>query len=460
MIKLVIFDLDGVIADSKRIHFEALNRALEENGEKPISYADHLHTFDGLPTKRKLDLLNLPANFVLRGKILKDKQRYTEEMLHDVEINPNIHQILEYLNTNDIMQSVASNAVNATCKLVLCKIPEFCMYSNHGEYFVSVPIFTPDLLCKSKPHPQLYLKAIALAGVTPSETLIVEDAPSGLEAAYTSGAHVLPVTDIYDFTEEKIRERIEAINARSAEISIRYEAPDLNILIPMAGAGARFQQAGYTFPKPLIEVHGKPMIQLVTENIGLKGHFIYIVQAEHYYRYNLQSLLMLISPGCDIVQVNEMTEGAACTALLAKDLINSEKSLLIANSDQYIEYDPMGFLYKARNYDGAILTFKATHPKWSFVKVENGYIVQVAEKKPISDVATAGVYYWNTGSDFVSCAEQMIAKNIRTNGEFYIAPAFNELIAIDGAEVIPYDIDRMWGLGTPEDLTYFMEHHG
>ena len=231
----------------------------------------------------------------------------------------------------------------------------------------------------------------------------------------------------------------------------------MNVLIPMAGAGSRFQQAGYTFPKPLIEVHGKPMIQVVAENINVDARHIYVVQKSHYEKYNLKSLLNLISPGCAIVQVEGVTEGAACTTLLAKEYINNDEPLLIANSDQYIDWDSNEFMYSmtADEIDGGILTFTATHPKWSFAKLDqDGFVCEVAEKKPISNIATAGIYYWKKGSDYVRLAEQMITKDVRTNNEFYVCPVFNEAIEA-GLKIKTYQVEKMWGLGTPEDLDCF-----
>ena len=232
----------------------------------------------------------------------------------------------------------------------------------------------------------------------------------------------------------------------------------MNVIVPMAGAGSRFQQAGYSFPKPLIDVDGKPMIQVVVENLNIAAHHIFIVQKEHYEKYNLKYLLNLIAQGCDIIQVDGITEGAACTTLLAKELINNDQPLLFANSDQYFDWDSNEFMYSmiADEIDGGMLTFTATHPKWSFAKLnEDGYVIEVAEKKPISNVATCGIYYWKRGSDYVKYAEQMIEKNIRVNNEFYVCPVFNEAIE-DGKRIRTFHIDKMWGLGTPEDLNNFL----
>ena len=200
----------------------------------------------------------------------------------------------------------------------------------------------------------------------------------------------------------------------------------------MAGAGSRFEKAGYTFPKPLIPIknnNDSPMIKTVVDNLNIDAQHIFIVRKDHYERYNLSSLLNIVSPGCEIVIVDKITEGATCTALLAKQFINNSEPLLIANSDQFIVWDSNEFMYSmiGDQIDGGILTFPNSHPKWSYVRLDgNGFIKEVKEKEVISNMATVGVYYWKCGSDFVRSAETMISKNIRVNGEFYIAPSYNE----------------------------------
>ena len=200
----------------------------------------------------------------------------------------------------------------------------------------------------------------------------------------------------------------------------------MKILIPMAGRGKRFEDAGYSFPKPLIDINGKTMIQIIIENLNFSAEHILICQKEHYEKYALKELLDLITPNCKIIQVSEITEGAACTALLSKESINNDEELIIANSDQWVNWNNQHFLSFLRDNDadGGIVTFYSTHPKWSFVKLDDeGKVTIVAEKKPISNIATVGIYYFKKGKYFVEAAEQMIGKNIRTNNEFYIAPA-------------------------------------
>ena len=202
------------------------------------------------------------------------------------------------------------------------------------------------------------------------------------------------------------------------------------------------------------------MIQTVVENLNCESPHTFIVQKSHRNKYNLDALLNLISPNCTVIEVDGITEGAACTTLLSRDIINNDQPLLIANSDQYVDWDTSEFLYKMQEQDadGGMLTFKSTHPKWSFAKVDdNGTVIEVAEKKPISDIATVGIYYWKKGSDYVKYAEQMIEKNIRYNNEFYVCPIFNEAIQ-DGKVIKTFNIEKMWGLGTPEDLDCFLKN--
>jgi dTDP-glucose pyrophosphorylase len=169
----------------------------------------------------------------------------------------------------------------------------------------------------------------------------------------------------------------------------------------------------------------------------------------------------LITPDCRVVRVNGVTEGAACTTLLAKEFIDNDMPLLIANSDQIIEWNSSESLYSfsKEHLDGGIITFESTHPKWSYVRLDqNGYVEEVAEKKPISKIATVGIYYWSKGSDYVKYAQKMIDNNIRTNGEFYVAPVFNEAIK-DSKKFKTMNIEKMWGIGTPEDLNIYLNRN-
>jgi dTDP-glucose pyrophosphorylase len=304
----------------------------------------------------------------------------------------------------------------------------------------------------------MYWKAISMMGCLPEETLIVEDSPHGLLAASRSKANIMRVGSPKEVTYINV---CKHLNTEKMNNIPKWKNDKLNVLIPMAGAGSRFEQAGYTFPKPLIDVRNKPMIQVVVDNLNIDANYIYIVQKKHREQYNLDTLLNLITPNCRIVEVDGLTEGAACTALLAKEYIDNDAPLFFANSDQFVEWDSNEFMYKMQetNADGGIVTFKAIHPKWSFARIdENELVVEVAEKNPISDIATVGYYFWKHGSDFVKYAEQMIEKNIRVNNEFYVCPVFNQAIE-DKKQIKIFNVKGMWGLGTPEDLKYYLENY-
>jgi len=403
-----------------------------------------------MKTYDKLKLLSinkgLPLDLSLQQKIFDDKQFYTAKALSKLKKNSELINIFQKLKNDGYTIACCSNSIKKTVHLVLKKlgISDFfdIKLSNESVKF-------------AKPHPEIYWKAMSNFGALPENTLIIEDSPTGLTAAYKSGAKVLRVKNPRDFDFDKIN---NAFYSKKQTIE-KWADNKMNVLIPMAGHGSRFAQAGYSFPKPLIEVHGKPMIQVVVDNLAVEANFIFVVQKEHREKYNLDSMLNLITPGCKIVEVEGVTEGAACTTLLAKEFIDNNEPLVIANSDQFVEWNSLDFFYKMneQKLDAGIVSFEATHPKWSYAKTdENGFVTEVAEKNPISNIATVGIYYWKHGSDYVRFAEQMIENNVRVNNEFYVCPVFNEAIK-SGLKIKTFNIPKMWGLGTPEDLNYFLE---
>ena len=243
----------------------------------------------------------------------------------------------------------------------------------------------------------------------------------------------------------------------------------LNIVVPMAGRGSRFQKEGYSFPKPLIDVRGKAMIEVVTKNLrpSVDHRFIFIAQKEHCEKYDVYNILKNATDNqFELIQIDGITEGAVCTVLTAAQHIDNDDDLLIANPDQYIVGGIDDFIENARKSndsdkkekDGLIMTFESSHPKWSFARTdETGKVLETAEKRPISPHATVGLYYFRKGSDFVKGAQSMIMKDIRSNNEFYVCPVYNELI-LDDKNLYIHEIDlkTMHGLGTPEDLNLFL----
>jgi dTDP-glucose pyrophosphorylase len=315
--------------------------------------------------------------------------------------------------------------------------------------------FSNEDVSSPKPSPEMYHLAMKTAGVIPANTMIFEDSYIGLQAAVSSGANVHVVRNPNDLTLDYVLSATPNLTRH------------VNVVIPMAGNGSRFAAAGYSDPKPLIPVFGDPMISWVVKNLGLDATYTFLIRKdfEHARKY-----LTKLVPGCNVISIDKVTEGAACTVLLAKEHINNDNPLVMINSDQYIEFADcptafkfvFDFLYSPTesSADGKISTFDGErHPKWSYAKIcEDGFVTEVREKDPFSEHATTGLYMWRRGCDFVKYANQMIAKNIRVNNEFYVVPVFNEAIA-DAKKITICPCTKMWGLGVPEDLEYFLRHY-
>jgi HAD superfamily hydrolase (TIGR01509 family) len=456
-IKLIIFDLDGVLVDSRKMHYDALNLALSSINESYIiNYEEHIAKYDGLPTKKKLELLTNEKGLDPKyyDIIWKLKQEKTFEIIDKTyTYDERIRSILAELKKKNYLLYCASNSIWNTIKLMLMRKGLL----EYFDYFIS-----NEDVKNPKPFPEMYLQCIQRAKVSTLEVMICEDSHIGRKAALDSGACLCPIEDPDDFTLGKINKYLSFFENQTLSRQIydlSWKKP-INIVIPMAGYGSRFANVGYAQPKPLIEINGKPMIQIVVENLNIDGNYIFIVREEHYDKYDLKHLLNKISPNCKIIKVNKVTEGAACTVLLAKEYIDNNMPLLIANSDQYLEWNSNEFLYSASSdgIDGCISTFYNTHPKWSYAKLDSdGFVTEVQEKNPISTIATTGIYYWKHGCDFVKYANLMIEKNIKVNNEFYVCPVYNEAIS-DYKKIKVFDCNRFWGIGIPEDLNYFTQN--
>jgi dTDP-glucose pyrophosphorylase len=293
-------------------------------------------------------------------------------------------------------------------------------------------------------------------------TLIISgEARIGKEILHSGDILVIPPMESADF--EALTE-VALVAVKSPAIpSDRIVGSSANfriqMVIPMAGLGSRFADVGYLMPKPLIDVGGKPMIQRVVENLSssLPQTWTFITQSSHLEKYPLEETLRSTKIYTNIISITGQTRGAAETVLLGCEDLELEMPLIVANCDQYIDFDLSAFYLELFKSDGLILTMPADDPKWSFVRQdESGLVVEVAEKKVISNLATVGIYGFRRAGDFVNSARSMIAKEIRTNNEFYVAPVYNEMIG-SGMQVRTFDVgDKMFGIGTPEDLSSFL----
>ena len=464
ILRALLFDLDGVLFDGRDFHRQMFLDAVRAVSPTCTGIDETYHNIylDGLSTKQKV------AALVRAGKLLPESAQAISDMKQHLtaqfigpHIRPNemIRTLFQELAATYILICV-SNAVRHTVLQCLDGLGITSLFTD---------ILSNEDCIENKPSPQPYIQAFARNGLSPAECLIFEDSIFGRTAAYMSGARVVPIVDVYDLTREKVVTYIAAAD------QTMLRPIELNVVVPMAGLGSRFQKAGYRPPKPFIPVFGKPMIQWVIENMLPREEvygtyppftpfavtFHFIVQQAHLDAYNFAALCDSLHLRYTITPINTVTEGAACTTLLVKEKINADTPLVIVNSDQFLEWSPNEFYRSFTNphYDGCISVFEQTNPadlKWSYSKLDaSGLVLEVAEKQYISRWATTGIYGWARGSDYVRYAESMIAKNLRTKNEFYVCPVYNEAVA-DRRRIRNCICKKLWGLGVPEDLEQFL----
>jgi len=240
----------------------------------------------------------------------------------------------------------------------------------------------------------------------------------------------------------------------------------MNLLLLMAGPSDKYREAGHAYPKNLVEVEGRPIIQHVMENvaplIGAKDRLTLVLNREEIQRFHTDNVARLLAPTVQICEAPGKTAGAACSALLAIDKIDNDDPLVICNGDQVIAANLPAAVsdFKKRQLDGGIIVFEDVHPRWSFVKCNaEGLVVEAAEKRPISRMATAGFYYFKHGHDFVKAAERMILKDSHVDGAFFVCPAYNELL-LENARVGVFSIPRQnyFSLATPQGAQLYAEY--
>lgn len=449
MIKAILFDLDGTLVDAKDWHYEALNLAL-----KPynclISRDEHLSRYDGLSTRTKLKILSDEKDLPVEAhdEIYNQKQRYTKELIKQ-KCKPNnlVCQTLEWLKRDGYTLVCCSNAIRESVKSMLEKaniIQYFDFYLSNQDVF------------NTKPHPEIYLRALKKLKIKPEEALAIEDNEQGIKSVLGANINLLRVFNTNDVTFKNIIQKVENLD-HSIDC-------DINIVIPMAGDGRRFQIAGYKKPKPFIDVNGKTMIERVLDNLYMpNARFILIARKSH--MLDEPEAVARISNKYNVIfiPIDKKTEGSACTVLFARKYINNDIPLILANADQLIDINIKNFIKrtKVRVLDGNIITFydDGSNPKWSYTEIDkNGLVKRTEEKVAISTQATVGIYYFAHGKDYVDGALDMIVNNDRIKNEFYNCPIYNYLIR-EKKSIGIYEIERkqMHGLGTPEDLEKYLK---
>lgn len=240
----------------------------------------------------------------------------------------------------------------------------------------------------------------------------------------------------------------------------------INVLIPMAGRGERFSSVGYDVPKPLIEINGRPMIEWALRSLGMsseKYHFVFVTRKYTNDEFNIRMdrVLNEVAPDNTTIKIDYVTEGPACTCLLARQIINNDCPLVVSNCDQIMQWNGEYFISSCihSSYDGVVVTYDESTPKNSYAKLSNrGDVVRIEEKNVISNVSLNGIHFWKQGSDFVQSAESMILSNERYNNEFYVGPTYNHLIKT-GKRIGIFHIPREChhSVGVPSDLGIFLE---
>jgi HAD superfamily hydrolase (TIGR01509 family) len=444
----LLFDLDGVLVDFRDLHKTAFIEAWNTlYPDQPIDDAFHERELEARSTKQKIKILTerFPTIPVLEQELSSLKQTITRTLLEKEPVYRRVQETLQWLNEQSIPFACCSNSIRTTIQTSLEKLAPL----DHFSFLLS----NEDVI-HPKPSPEIYQIALQRTGQHPHDILVFEDSVVGKKAARDAGLHVIDIIDALDLTprfiDYVIRHRMRPLLSK------------INVVIPMAGLGSRFSNVGYDTPKPFLPIFGKPMYEVVLHNLIPPEVFHcaeihLIVRNEHLPLFRNHSY-----PNLHIHGIPSLTEGPACTVLTLKDMINNDTPLMIANSDQYLEWNAMDFYYSLSHpdWDGVISTFHQPHPedrRWSYVKMnDQGEVTEVAEKQVISKWATTGIYGWKRGSDFVQDAEQMIQQNDRVNNEFYVCPVYNITIQSSPSKrVRTLYCKKMWGLGVPEDYELF-----
>ena len=230
--------------------------------------------------------------------------------------------------------------------------------------------------------------------------------------------------------------------------------------MPMAGKGTRLQNFD-SYPKPLVKLLGKTIVEWSIKTLGLDGNYIFCCKKEHIENYEIDKILKKIVPKCEIVSIDHQTRGTAESVLEASSLINNDEELIISDTDHYLNWDNEFFNKKIRtkNIDGCVMVFpeEYTSNKASYVKLDNeGFVIESAEKQVISKIATVGVHYFKKGSDFVKFSNEMINEKIEYNNEFYITPVYNLFVKAK-KKIITMPVEKMWALGSTEEVNLFLK---
>jgi HAD superfamily hydrolase (TIGR01509 family) len=455
-VKALIFDLDGVLADLCDLHRLTFIRAFNDAVGSHILDDDlHERHLEGLDTRSKLAVCKtlFPSHAFDSDSVFREKQARTADELALHHFSPRTATALTWAKEQGFLLACVTNSIRSTMNTVLERLGV-----SNGIFDLTL---SNEDVSAPKPSPAGYIEAMKSLDVSPSQTVIFEDSARGLAAANASGAHVVKVLNSLDITAPFLQS-VALTGARPVA------ATSLRIVIPMAGLGSRFAKDGFYVQKPFLPVisengNQEQMWEMVVENLMPKDPLLRTNTEVHLVVREEQLPFFRRLPHVHLHTVPYLTEGAACTVLTLKDLINDDVPLCIGNSDQFLDWDADEF-YRAAfhvSYSGAISVFYNPRPddlKWSYAALSNdGRVSRVAEKVYIGPHATTGIYAWKRGRDFVKHAENMIARNERVNNEFYVCPVYNGAIQ-EGSDFRVHNCTRFWGVGVPDDYIHFLDN--
>ena len=405
-----LFDLDGVLSDTSNIHNMSTLEAFYKI--KGYNLPDNFNNLikSTITTKAKLEALR-DTNIINDEDIeaIYDlKKNISDSKFNNLKKDNEKVKLFEYLKLNKCFISVVTNTNKKSAELILRNIGIFD--------YIDILITNNDVTNK-KPHSEPYIRAISHFGATLEKYIIFEDSEIGLQSAYGTGAFVYKVNNLKEVN-------INTINNIN-------DITNINILIPMAGLGSRFVERGFKKIKPLIEIDGVPMIKKAIDSLNINGNYIFILRSNENIK-ELKNYLLDYKPNCKIVDVNYLTEGSASSCYLAKELINNDNELLIANCDQYLEWDSNNFLKntRERNLDCSLLTYESDDVKNSFIKMDakNEKAIQIREKENISNNALVGVHYFKKGKYFTESYEEIYENKTKFKNEYYVSTVCDNMI--------------------------------
>lgn len=450
--KAIIFDFDGVLVDGSKFHEDIFLEALKKVTGLEMTHEEHHQKLEGMGTRQKLQ--KLYEEKLIREKeaeaVSNEKQHQTEQKIGDLKFYPQVPLQIKSAINSGLKVCIVTNTRAETMKKFLEKNKDFAS--------LKIPIICPELPGEEKPSPTLYYRALEMLGENAEDVIVVEDSKKGIEAAHRAGLEVFQLRGAKDWSIHFIRKHWDG-HAKKTQNQIDYKTnfnyKPTTLVIPCAGLGSRFKEKGFKLPKPLIDVKGKPMIQRVYENLRIRAdQTIFIVREDDQKNFKIKDKILAFCPEAYVLEVDGLQQGAYKTLEQAEKVIRSGNALVIANSDQLIDYDPYKVDAQLQSgVSGLILTFDAFGEKWSYAKTdETGKVVEVAEKRQISNDATCGVYYARDAWKFFEAGRKMVEKGDTTNGEYYICPVFNYLAG--RTEISP--VEKMQGIGTPEDLSNYL----